>query len=371
MSRGMRELGHSVSIFSPSLADGSIYAGSSTVPLTIRRRIRMNIAALSGIFTTFPADIATAAATVHNGMPIDIFEIEESFGYSEDLQRALPFPIVTRVHGPHFLGQVDLSFGLSAIRDRLRIRREGSALRNATVISSMSSSLLEKTFQYYGLNHPSWYIIPNPVACGRKPAWEVGNSDANLILFVGRFDARKGGDIALQAFSILAEKLPNLRLVFAGADLGLKMVDGSTIGIMKYIETHLPDWARRRVDYVGVRGASELDDLRIKARVALMTSRFEAQPYALFEAMALGAPVVTSGHFAAIDHITSGQNGIVVPIADIRSTADALEAVLTNDDLASRIGREAWKLCKERFDLQLICRQTEGMYRSVIGCELN
>src|SRR5690606_30798609 len=44
----------------------------------------------------------------HRIEPIDIFEVEESFGWAAHLVRRSPCPIVVRLHGPHFLVREDI-----------------------------------------------------------------------------------------------------------------------------------------------------------------------------------------------------------------------------------------------------------------------
>lgn len=369
MSRGMSALGHTVTIFSPVPGQGAVHVRPAGFParLGLGARIRRRIQSNSGSFEYFAVDLADTIEAVHRHTPIDVFEIEESFGFSDCLRRRLPFPVVVRLHTPHFLGQVEKNTGLNAFRDRVRIRREGESIRRAQVITTMSSSMLEETYRYYAFRHDNAHIICNPVdAAPLDRKWRIEDSDPNIMLFVGRFDARKGGDIVLNAFSILAPKRRDLRLVFAGTDPGILMPDGSKLHLEQYIASQIPETARSRIDYISRRTPSELERLRKLARVVVVASRFESSCYALFEAMAIGTPAVTSSHYGALDHVETGKNGLVVPIADASATAGALEALLSDPDLAARIGDGGWQLCRDRFNLGSVCRQTEALYQRIL-----
>jgi glycosyltransferase involved in cell wall biosynthesis len=368
MNRGMSAQGHSVTIFSPIPGQGAVHVQHAGAParLGLRARVQRRIQSISGSFEFFAVDLADTIEAVHRRTPIDVFEMEESFGLAGHLCQRLPFPVIVRLHTPHFLGLVEKNTGMNAFRDRVRIRREGMAIRRARAITTMSPSMLEETFRHYAFRHDNAHIIYNPIdAMPVDRKWRLEESDPNLLLFVGRFDARKGGDIVLKAFSILAQKNRDLRLVFAGTDPGILMPDGSKIHLRQYIASQIPEAVRGKIEYVGRQAEPELQALRRRARAVIVASRFESSCYALFEVMAIGAPAVTSSHYGAQDHVETGKNGIVVPIADAAATADALEAVLGNPDLAARIGHGGWQLCCERFSLETVCRKSEALYRSL------
>ena len=368
MCRNMRARGHTVTIFSPTPGEGAVHVQAGNY--TIGRRIRRKCEVAAGLFDSFATDLVDTIKAVHSRNPIDVFEIEESFGFAEHIRKGLPFPVVTRLHGPHFLVQTEKNSGIKAFRDRMRIRREGEAIRVARAISSMSPSLLEKIFRYYEFRHPNSHVIFNPIeTCSPERRWRVADSDPNLLLFVGRFSAVKGGDTALQAFSILADKFPDLRLIFAGVDTGLKVADGSTMHIEQYIATHVPEFARDRISYVGRKNAEELEKLRRQARAVIISSLFEMFPYGLLELLALGVPSVSTAYLAATEHIVQGESGLVAPIDDVPALAHRLEEVLLNPDLASRIGQGGWQLCQDKFSPEKICRETEALYQSLLPCK--
>lgn len=367
MVRGMRARGHTVTIFSPSSSDDVVTTRASSDPRALSRRVGGMADHWLGTANVYASDVIEAVRSFHHKQPIDVFEIEESFGIAEKLRLALPFPVVTRLHGPHFLGEVEKVSGHKALRHRMRIGQEGTAIRNARAVTAMSRLLLEETFRYYGVRGVASRVILNPqTTCRDEDRWTLAGSDPDLILFVGRFDARKGADVALRAFSILAEKFPDLRLILAGGDPGIRMPDGSVVQLAQFLATEVPEVARRRISHVGVQTPAQLIQLRKRARVSVMPSRFETAGYALFEAMAMGAPIVSSAHYGALDHLETGKNGIVVPIEDVPATADALETLLVNPDLAARIGQEAWKLVEDKFSPDKICRETEELYQSLL-----
>ena len=136
--------------------------------------------------------------------PLDILEMEESFGAAYYLMKISKVPIVTRLHGPWFLigsilhAQDEWDF-------KLRVSYEKKAIENAQGITSPSLDVLEKVRSYYGLALPHARVIPNPVLeVDIENQWQFKVDKKPSILFVGRFDSVKGGDLILLAFQIIA-----------------------------------------------------------------------------------------------------------------------------------------------------------------------
>ena len=63
------------------------------------------------------------------------------------------------------------------------------------------------------------------------PLWHLDTCDKNTILFVGRFDVRKGADIVLKAFRLILKAFPSAKLIFVGPDVGLPGANGRTNSI--------------------------------------------------------------------------------------------------------------------------------------------
>ncbi|MEG4575966.1 glycosyltransferase family 4 protein [Microcoleus sp. N3A4] len=119
----------------------------------------------------------------------------------------------------------------------------------------------------------------------------------------------KGTDIALQAFSLAAEKIPNLRLVAFGVDAPSS-------------ELPLP----ANAEYVIQPDQDKLKDSYSKCDAWLLASRSEGFGLPIIEAMACRTPVISTPAGAAPE-ILSGGTGILVRPEDPQEIAKAIEYI--------------------------------------------
>lgn len=66
----------------------------------------------------------------------------------------------------------------------------------------------------------------------------------------------------------------------------------------------------------------------------------------MFEAMALGKPVVATRTTGTVDYIRDGENGLLVAAGDAAALVAAINRLLTDSELANRLGHNALDLCR-------------------------
>lgn len=110
-----------------------------------------------------------------------------------------------------------------------------------------------------------------------------------------------------------------------------------------------------------VRPLYELLDL------ALLPSRIEGLSQALLEAMALGKPVVASAAAGNLDLVDSGANGLLVSPLDPAAWAAAIDRLLTDAELARRLGAAARRTARETFALRLTVERTRSLYGEILA----
>lgn len=166
-------------------------------------------------------------------------------------------------------------------------------------------------------------VIHNPVAFNieyyankNKP---IKNKQPDYILCVGRLAEVKAFHHAIDAFSLLIDKYPSLRLKFVGQGP---------------LEPYLKEQTKKlglqdRVDFEGFQ--ADVIPFYRNASLTLLTSNYEGFPNVLIESIVLGTPVVSfdcpSGPREILDY---GKYGKLVVPSDVSALALAIDQVIAN-----------------------------------------
>mgnify|MGYP000745865652 CR=1 FL=1 len=98
----------------------------------------------------------------------------------------------------------------------------------------------------------------------------------------------------------------------------------------------------------------------------------EPEPFGrvVAEAMACGRPVVAAACGGIPEIVTHGRDGILVPPGDLGALADAVGRVLSEPELASRLGSEARNTVLARFSAHAHVRAMTAVYAEILGLDL-
>ena len=324
---------------------------------------RMN--PLSALRHKFSRSLVRAARRAVAESRIQLLEMEETFGLVQLLKGRLPIPIVLRLHGPHFLNGV----AAGAAQDpafHTRVRHEGIGISQAAAISAPSRDVLERVRARYQLPLPDAVVIgcPAPIVPDRD-RWSLAGSDPDRLLFVGRFDRHKGGDVVIDSFRAVARRFPQVRLWYVGRDHGLVDETGRHWTLAQYLGDRAPEIAGR-VDYLGSPSNATLQDLRRKARVTVVASRYENLPMVVMEALACGCPLVATRAGGIIEIGRDGENCLLARPGDPEDLAQAIGRLLADAELVARLGRTAADDANRLYHPDAIARQTIAFHQSVL-----
>lgn len=162
-----------------------------------------------------------------------------------------------------------------------------------------------------------------------------------IFICVGRFSPEKGHLIVLDAFSRLAARNPDARLVIAG--------DGPLRATM---EQRIRALGLQSV--VRITGWISNDVVRqelLASRVLVQPSLQEGLPVVLMEAMALGRPVIST-YVSGIPELVVPQTGWLVPAGDADALAEAMEqSIQVSDERLSAMGAAARARARARHSI--------------------
>jgi glycosyltransferase involved in cell wall biosynthesis len=134
-------------------------------------------------------------------------------------------------------------------------------------------------------------------------AQESTSDGDRIILNVGKFDEIKGQDVLINAFSEMASKYKNVKLVLVGGT-GKALPKLKALCVEKGIDNSVefyPDIPHRRVP-----------GFYKKATIFCLPSRTEAFPIVLLEAASFAVPVIASRVGGIPELVSDGENGVLV-----------------------------------------------------------
>lgn len=369
----LRRLNHEVFIVTPDKANGyddryTIDLRQYAAPPNLWDRAIFRLFPGNAIFNAASSTVAAVIRDLVAKHKLDVFEMEESFGWSFAVSQLNLLPVVVRINGPWFLnGRFGDSGDKSAV-NRGREEREGRGIQDAQYVTAPSAEVLQAVKDHYGLPLPTSRVIPSPLdAAAEAEIWDVNTSREDSLLFVGRFDRRKGADFVLRAFAKLAESYPRLKLTFVGPGEGLLGDDNKIWSFQRFVRSNFAESCWSRIDYRGhMEHHSDVMSLRAKHFATVVASQYETYCYAVLEAMSFGCPLVATAVGAIPELIRDRENGLLVPSQDVKAMASACRRLLDDRALAARLGRQAWQDCRTFYGSENIAKQTVSAFQEAI-----
>ena len=368
----LRQLGHEVFVLTQNLkaTEDDRYAIDvrrfSPRP-TLWNRAVWKLAPGPSRFRVMSTAVASAMKYLVDKHGVEVLEMEESFGWALKTSKLRCLPVVVRLHGPWFLTGRYNDPGTNDAANWRRAELEGRSILAAHVVSDNCMDTLRLVREHYGAESKNARIVPTPLdAADQAKAWKLDTCTKDTILFVGRFDKLKGGDLVLRVFERLAKANPRLQLTFVGPDKGIVEADGATLKYDQFAERYLPPSIRSRVNFRGQMDHAEVMSIRTSHYLTLIAAQFDTFGYMLLEPMSLGCPLVTTAVGGIPEAIKDGRNGLLVPSQDEDAMVAACAKLLDDSALAARIGHQAWCDCRDKYGSGVVAKQMLEVYREAI-----
>jgi glycosyltransferase involved in cell wall biosynthesis len=178
------------------------------------------------------------------------------------------------------------------------------------------------------------------------------------VLAAGRLDARKGLEDLIEAISHVVKHFPTVKLYIAGA--------GSLEERLRAKAEQLA--LNRTVRFLGhISERSKMVELYQGAVVFAHAAYYEGLPTVLLEAMACGRAVVSTAVSGALDVLSNGVNGVLVPPRAPETMAEAICRILGDTDLRARLEKAARHTVEERFSWQVVGSNYMRCYQALLN----
>ena len=155
----------------------------------------------------------------------------------------------------------------------------------------------------------------------------------------------KNHEMFMQVAAQVRKEVPDAQFLVIG--------DGPERAKLERIATELK--LEGAVQFLGTR--SDIPELLAALDVFLLTSRIEANPVSILEAMATGKPVVAPRVGSISESVNDGETGFLIEPNDTQQAAAAVVRLLLRPELAQRLGQAGRAAVVERWSLE---RMVEG-----------
>jgi len=189
-----------------------------------------------------------------------------------------------------------------------------------------------------------------------RARWGWGNRP--VVGMVAQLIPLKRHDIFIAAAGLLAERFPDAVFAIVGSEP--KSIRGYEAELRKQVaELELEE----RVVFTGF--CDDAPGLFAAFDIAVLTSENEAFGRVLIEAMAAEKPVVATEFGGALEIVVRGKTGLLVPIGDAVSTAEAVGALLADRERAGILGAAGHKRARKKFSIEAHVAQVEALYAEI------
>lgn len=284
--------------------------------------------------------------------PFDIIHAHSSKAGA--LTRLLPRCYGAKVYTPHAFRTMDPDCRGAARMVFGGI--EGALARWATdALICVSADEVEEAKRLRAPQHKT-HLVPNgvPPASGVVP---LTRDDLNLgaddvvFGFVGRLSTQKDPQAFVDAIAAIKDQ-KNLRAVIVG--------DGEAAA---HLKQQVCDCGLAEV----IRLVGQDDAARYYPLfdVFVLTSRYESMPYVLIEAAEMGLPIISTDVSTADSIIADGQNGVIVPRANLTTALPEAITALIQPERRAAMTAQAARL-KGRYALDRMIEKTLAVYQAAL-----
>jgi glycosyltransferase involved in cell wall biosynthesis len=230
-------------------------------------------------------------------------------------------------------------------------------------IVAVSEDVKEDIIRYDRIDPSKVQVIPNGIDVERfNPEKNTSNirkefpleEDDIVIGFIGRIVPAKGLKYLLNALPYLKEEFKSIKLLVVG--------EGSLVEELK--EKAKKNNIFDNILFTG--GRRDIPEILASIDIFVMPSTAEGLPNSLLEAMAMGKPVVATEVGGIPELIKNGRTGLLVPPRNPEALATAIRDLISNDQLAAKMGQAARSFVLNNYSIVEIAQKWQTLYLSIL-----
>lgn len=201
-----------------------------------------------------------------------------------------------------------------------------------------------KIIQLYNFVEQSYIVVKNDSIELRQ---KIGLSESDrVLLFVGRINYFKGIDVLLSAFTHLAKKYPNLKLILVG------QID----------ELELEKMISKLENVIHIKPQKEVSMFYEICEMVVLPSRVDSFPYTMIEAGLMRKPFFGSNTGGIAEFIQHGENGLLINPDDSKDLAEKIESLLCDRVKAKLLSDNLFKKVQSLIDAKSYIEKINFLY---------
>ncbi|MBI4796466.1 MAG: glycosyltransferase family 4 protein, partial [Deltaproteobacteria bacterium] len=197
-------------------------------------------------------------------------------------------------------------------------------------------------------------VIPNGVDTDFFQPRSSGPAPQPVILSVGRLVADKDQETLIRAFRLALTDHPDAQLWLVG--------DGPRKQALERLAHQILPPGKVRF----LPGQTDLRPLFAQAALFVLSSRHEAFPNVVLEAMAMSLPVVATRVGGLPEMVYPGETGWLAPPGDAPALAAAMSQLLAAPEICETFGRAGRERVERDFSLSAMVRSHEEVFANLL-----
>lgn len=285
------------------------------------------------------------------------------------------WPLITSLHTPlHFWldSKAHLrknrswmsSFGSPMLQLEKKIMTQSHAIR------SNSQAIKQAIEAAYQFKFNDAYLQVIPICLPKPTRLQIPKRKKGIeILFVGRFEHRKGIDILLQVIPDLLSTYTDVTFRLVGND---QLLDENGCFLKhQFIKTHQQAAWLSRVHFSGEITEQALQEAYLSCDLFVAPSRFESFGLIYLEAMRAGKPVIGCSIGGIPEVVSHENNGLLVPPDDAAALMQAIVWMIEHPEEREHMGKISKQIFEHQFTLDKMVHSTLQLYDLAIQRHLH
>jgi phosphatidyl-myo-inositol dimannoside synthase len=268
-------------------------------------------------------------------------------------------PVVATAHG----GDLFALHGRLSVAGKRRVVRCAEAVTvNSSATEAVALKLGADPARLHRIPMGASGLLPDPAQV-RDLRLRLGSVPGPLLGFVGRLVPEKGVDDILESVALLKERYPGVSLVVVGGGPDRVRLEKRAIdlGIVE------------RVEFAGAVPPAQVTNYLHSIDMFVGPSRrspdgwVEAQGVVYVEAMLASRPVIATSSGGIADLVRDGETGVLVDESSPRQIAAAVERLLSDPLLASRMAEAGRRLAETSYTRTASAAAFASLYATLAG----